>query len=606
MSGLPLWLHSKAGEARIYVRTPFELKDVVKELPGSRWDPEATWPGWELGQRPGAWHVPATPSSAAALVHALTGRELAIEPGVRDLLEAAARERGALVHKTAEDLPEIPGKLPAWLHQKRAFHWARDRRASLLAMDMGTGKSRVAVSLLDEWGSELAVLLCPRSVMGVWPNQFRTHSERNWLVAVPPQNATVLKRTAYLVKQVELARVSRRPVCVVCNYEAAPMESMAALLLELAQQGADVVLDECHRIKAPGGKQSVFCGKLTGKARHVIGTTFNERTVEPHVLGLTGTPMPHSPLDLYGQFRALDPGVFGTSFNRFRNRYAVMGGFEGRQVIGYQREDELARLLGENSFVVRKDEAGLGLPPVVHNERTFELAGKSLKAYKTLENDFILGIGEGSVTAANALTKLLRLQQVTSGYVRDDDGVDHEVGDEKLRVLRDILEDLPAGEPVVVFARFKHDLARIKALALELGKRYGEVSGQTKPPSEVAVRMWGYNEAAAQVGYGLNEHSQMRDDVDLICLQLQAGGVGIDLTRACYCIYYSLDFSLGNYDQTLARVDRPGQTRPVSYFHLIATGTKDEVVYKALSERREVVDAVIDSSRETGGEAAAA
>ncbi len=597
MTGLPLWLESKAGEARVYVRTPFSLKDEVRAVPGSRWDPKAQY---QLEDRPGCWHVPATPTAAAALVAALTGQELDIDAGVQDLLVAAAKERRAMVHKTADSLPEIPGLLPAWLHQKRAFHWAKGRRASLLAMDMGTGKSRVAISLLDEWKSELVVLQCPRSVMSVWPNQFATHSKRNWLVAVPPQNATVLKRTGWLVRQVETARLSRRPVCVVCNYEAAPMSPMSDLLLALAEQGADLILDESHRIKAPGGKQSVFCGKLAAKARHTAGDS-----PLGHVLLLTGTPMPHSPLDLYGQFRAADPGVFGTSFNRFRNRYAVMGGFEGRQVIGYQMEEELAEKLGANSFVVRKDEAGLGLPPVVHNERFFELGGKALKAYKTLENDFILGVGNSSVTAANALTKLLRLQQVTSGYVRDDEGVDHEVGDEKLRVLRDILEDLPDDEPKVVFARFKHDLARIKALSMELGLRYGEVSGATKPPSDTEVRRHGYDEAAARCGYGLNQHSQMRKDIDIICLQLQAGGVGIDLTRACYCVYYSLDFSLGNYDQTLARVDRPGQTRPVSYFHLIATGTKDEVVYKALAERREVVDAVIESSRENLGEIAA-
>jgi SNF2 family DNA or RNA helicase len=554
----PVWLQGEPG--RIHVRTPFSLKDVVKMLPGGRWDPNAK-----------AWHYPATPAAARNLIEAIGEHRLDLDWRVQALADEARREDDALKHKFAEDLPEIPGRMPAWLHQKRAYHWARERKGSMLGMDMGTGKSRTAISLLDGWCSDSVILVCPRSVMNVWPNQFAQHSENEWDVIVPPTNATVQKRVAYMMREYMKSRARKRRACLVVNYEACwrePMKSTLLKILLVDAPGTDLVLDESHRIKAPGGTASKTCGLFGAHAGHV--------------LCLTGTPMPHSPLDVYGQYRAMDPGIFGTNFSRFRLKYAVMGGWEGKQVVGYQNQDEFTRKFGQACFVVKKTEAGLDLPPVVHVDRTFELGAKSRKAYTTLEHDFILGVEGGTVTTANALVKLLRLQQVTSGYVRDDDGEDRHVGDEKIAELDDVLQDVPEREPVAIFARFKHDIRKIAELCRGQGRRVGIVDGETKPGSEL---------------YGLNERSQMRDDVDVIILQLQSGGVGIDLTRAAIAVYYSLDFSLGNYDQTLARLDRPGQKRSVTYIHLIATNTKDEVVYQALQERRDVVEATIAASR---------
>jgi SNF2 family DNA or RNA helicase len=76
-------------------------------------------------------------------------------------------------------------------------------------------------------------------------------------------------------------------------------------------------------------------------------------------------------------------------------------------------------------------------------------------------------------------------------------------------------------------------------------------------------------------------------------VQIQSGGVGIDCSRAAYAFYYSLGFSLGDYEQSLARLRRPGQTRCVRYYHLVCEGTVDAQVYAALRERRNVIEAVL-------------
>jgi len=125
-----------------------------------------------------------------------------------------------------------------------------------------------------------------------------------------------------------------------------------------------------------------------------------------------------------------------------------------------------------------------------------------------------------------------------------------------------------------VFCRYQPDLQAVADTCHQQGLRYAELSGQRKEL------------AAWQAG-----------DADVIGVQLQAGGLGVDMTRARYCIYYSNSYSLGDYLQTRARVHRPGQKRPVTYVHLLAQGTVDEIILKALEERQDVVEAVIDALR---------
>lgn len=170
------------------------------------------------------------------------------------------------------------------------------------------------------------------------------------------------------------------------------------------------------------------------------------------------------------------------------------------------------------------------------------------------------------------MTKMIRLAQVTSGYVKNEDGDITEVDTSKAAVLSDLLEDLPISEPVVVFCRFHHDLDAVKQAAQNAGRTPLELSGRTNELHE-----W-----------------QAGDDGSVLAVQIQAGGVGIDLTRACYAVYYSVGYSLSDYDQSLARVHRPGQTRPVTYYHLVARKTVDVSIYNALRERRDVIDYALE------------
>jgi SNF2 family DNA or RNA helicase len=218
---------------------------------------------------------------------------------------------------------------------------------------------------------------------------------------------------------------------------------------------------------------------------------------------------------------------------------------------------------------VTKEEC-LDLPELVHERLTCRLSKKAERIYLDLESDLYAELETGEVTAANALVKLLRLQQLTSGHIKDDDGNVSEVDNAKEALLSDLLSDL-GKEPVVVFTRFVHDLNVVKALASRLKLHYAELSGRK------------------------NELQYWKDGfADVIGIQIQAGGVGIDLTRSRYAVYFSVGFSLADYLQSVARLHRPGQEHKVTCYHLVASGTVDEHVYDALSKRREIVESVLD------------
>ncbi len=315
-----------------------------------------------------------------------------------------------------------------------------------------------------------------------------------------------------------------------------------------------VLVHNCHRLKAPGGKASMFFKRLRPHARHRVA--------------LTGTPLPHSLLDVYGPFRFLDVAIFGTSFHAFRQSFTIMGGYQNKQIVGFRNTEDFERRMSKITFRVGKEV--LDLPPETHVTYYCELNAEARRIYRDLEEDLVARVLNGTVTAANALVKLLRLQQVAGGTLKTDDGVLRRVDNAKQRLLSDTLEDIGADEPVVVFCRFHADLDAVHEACEANGFSSLELSGRRDE-----LRRWQAGEA------------------QVLAVQISAGGVGVDLTRARYSTYYSLSFSLGEYDQSLSRVHRPGQTRPVEHIHLVARGTVDQRIMRALEKRAEVVESIL-------------
>jgi SNF2 family DNA or RNA helicase len=449
-----------------------------------------------------------------------------------------------------------------WRHQREAVAFVqqlyrRGKRGAMIAAVMGTGKSAMTVYLCAEEGFQLILILCPLRVVQVWKPQFEMHSGVPFLVvALDDTFSNVKAKRDEAQRKINLAKARSVPVVVVINYDSAWRTPFAEWALK--QKWDLVVADEVHRCKAPGGKASRYLARL-GKAARCR-------------LGLSGTPMPHSPLDVYGYFRFIDATIFGWSYNRFRQHFAVMGGYQNHQVVDYDNLDELNRKFYSVAYSCGKDV--LDLPPEMHVTLTCQLGAEARRAYRSLKRNLMAELDAGEVTVANALVKLLRLQQITGGYIRTDDGEDVQIDSAKMNLLRDVLEDIDPQEPVIVFCRFHKDLEAVNRVADETGRRSLELSGRMDE-----LKQW-------QAG-----------DAPVLAVQIDSGGVGVDLTRARYSIYYSLGFSLGSYEQSLARIHRPGQTRPVEYIHLLAQDTVDEQVMAALARRSDVVNSVLQQMK---------
>lgn len=454
---------------------------------------------------------------------------------------------------------------PLWTHQQAALsfvedRWNRGRRGALLDIIMGGGKSRVAIELVQRHRLSPVLILCPLRVVEVWRTQFALYAPDYEVVALDDRLDTVAAKTALTRERLAWSAARGRPLAIAINYQSACRAPFARWAV--GHTWPLVIGDELHKIKQADGSTSRFVGRL--------GLCAHRR------LGLTGTPMPHSPLDVWAQFRFLDRTIYDPTYTAFRLRYAVMDPFFKSKVKEWRDLDELRAKFFSITFQVG-DEV-LDLPGEQDQTLYCRLGEKARAAYQAMEEELVAWIEANRViTAANALVRLLRLQQITSGVVTDNAGAVAVIDHTKRQLLEELLEDLASDEPVVVFAVFKSDLAAIHQAARTLGRPSGELSGTRDDLSS-----W------QRGGPG---------DPLILAVQIQAGGVGIDLTRGRYGVYYSTGFNLGDYLQSRARLVRPGQMRPVMFYHLAATGTVDETIASALERRQDLIDSVLKEYR---------
>lgn len=487
---------------------------------------------------------------------------------------ASARARTLNTHNS---------RLPLWDHQEQAIELALHQPGCILAIGMGGGKSRCAIEIAERTHASNVLVVCPKSVVGVWPREIREHAHRPWHIwagrvpgrhGKPLTNPSISRRAAALVDATKHAIVTGRPLVAVVNFESCWRTDMGNLLA-----GTDwdlLVIDESHRIKLPSGQASKHLARIAARVRSRGG----------RVICQTGTPMPHTPLDVWAQMRTVDGGQrLGTNYHRFCQSYGAgeqiytAGGVQRTIYKGIRpdRLDEFTRRVDEVMFQAPQNELDrkLGLPETVDLVRTCDLQPATRKVYEHLERDLIADLDTGVVTAANAMVLTLRLAQLSGGFAKDPDGRLIHISDppEKAQLLADILYDLDEREPVIVFCRFHADLDAIRTVAEGMGRRYAELSGRRRD--------------------GLTDDSRMAPDADLVGVQLKSGGVGIDFTRARYGIYYTLAWELADYEQSRKRLHRPGQTRRTTYIHLLANDTVDWAMWGALRKRRNIINDVL-------------
>lgn len=340
-----------------------------------------------------------------------------------------------------------------------------------------------------------------------------------------------------------------------------------------------LVVDESHRIKSASSNTSLAMKRIAD--------------LIPRRLLLTGTVMPHSPNDVYGQWRTLAPEAFSDerrgNWNaaQWREQYAIFGGWQGKEIIGWRNLDDMQERMAKNSIVVRKADA-LDLPPTTDVMVRTSLSPREEHAYASMREEMAAVVDGEVKVAQNVLVKMLRLRQITSGYLPGEDGETTTIGASKVKALTSRVEDLlPTERRVVVFAHFIEDVKR-SAEAIAKIKGYGDrltvdvITGATPTAERTRMRK--------AFGPTLGEG----DDIRVLVCQMRTMSLAVnELVSASHAIYVSISERRDDYVQSRDRLDRIGQTLPVTFHHLIAPGTVDDVILTAHRERTSVEEAVL-------------
>ena len=338
---------------------------------------------------------------------------------------------------------------------------------------------------------------------------------------------------------------------------------------DLFKYGADLIIaDEGHKLKDNRSSQS--------KGMHELGDRAKYKLL------LTGTVITNKEIDIYSQYRFLDKSIFGDSFYKWRNYYFTMGGY-GLHTPIFKKAltDEFQNKFMSVAFRVRKDEC-LDLPPVTEEVRALDLEPEAMKVYKQLEDEMFARFKDDKeLTVTNVLSKILRLSQVTGGYLpNDNDTESTNISTVKMEALIDIIDSAKQEDKkVVIIARFNNELDAIEDMLALKKIKYAVVRGDVKNRDEQISEFQNNTECKVFVG------------------QIATCGLGITLTSASIMVFYSLDYSMSNYEQCKARIHRAGQKENCHYIYLVCKNTVDRKVLRALRNKIDLAKALVDDFR---------
>lgn len=349
--------------------------------------------------------------------------------------------------------------------------------------------------------------------------------------------------------------------------------TMADVLLQGVQRfNPDlVVVDESHVIKSPSSNVSRLMARIGQRV--------------PRRIILTGTVMPHSPLDVFGQWRFLDPKAFGytdadgrrrdATFGRFKEDYAVMGGFGGHQVKGFRNLDRMQEIMSERAEVALKGEA-LDLPAASDVVVPVHLSSAEEAAYKRMKKDLQVTFRSGRTsTAMGRLAQVMRLRQITSGFLPDDEGNVREIGRSRVQTVESIVRDTLAGERrVVVFAVFRREIDALRKALADPATEVEVITGDTPPEERLAIRR----------RFGSDDPGRI-----VLIAQIRTLSLAVnELVTACNAVFAGLPAQRDVIVQARDRLNRLGQTRPCTFWYALAPRTVDDALYRAYVQRTDL------------------
>lgn len=460
-------------------------------------------------------------------------------------------------------------KTKPFLHQKNAVERFVDKEYGALFCEMGTGKTKIILDVIQNAGLiNDVVVIAPNGLHHNWAtNEIPRHFSKDvdvfcWSGPIKSKkkklefNGFLNKdtKTRMLLINIEALRTS-------AGYETTDK------FLNSSIRTKHIIIDESTCIKNPKAIQTKKVLKLAEKA--------NCRWI------LNGTPITQGPLDLFSQCRFLSKDALPfTTYTAFKHKFAIettmsMGQRSFKKIIGYQNVEELTKLLEPFSLRLEKKDC-LDLPDKVFSTISVELEPEQEQMYQRMKNDCIIELESGNiVTATMALTQLIKLHQILTGFVVTDDGETISLKNNRVRMLLQIAE---TSGPLVIFCAYKQN---VKQLAEALSLKYGQdsvvvYSGDT-PSNKRSEAVERFQSGNAQFFIGTS-----------------AAAKGLTLHRASTMVYYSNNYSLETRLQSQDRIHRIGQSNKCTYIDLVVNNSLDEIILKRLMQKKELSSMVLD------------
>jgi SNF2 family DNA or RNA helicase len=453
-------------------------------------------------------------------------------------------------------------KTKPFAHQLKALEMSWDKKVFAYFMEMGTGKSKVLIDnmsmLYDKGLINGALIIAPKGVYKNWfdseiPTHMPDHIEKKMVLWESSAGKSKEKELNTLFQSDHDFHI------LIMNVE--------SLSTKKGKQFAFRFLN-CHKSLMAIDESTTIKNPSAIRTKNIIG--LGDKVSYKRIL--TGSPVTKSPLDLFTQCYFLDPWLLDhQSYYTFKTRYAITKqiNVSGRMVhivVGYRNLGELSDKLKPFSHRVLKDDC-LDLPPKTYMKRTIQLSEEQSKVYKQMKEIALATLNGKLVTTHNVITQLMRLHQITCGHFKADDGTTQTLKSNRLDELMDVLSEMEG--KAVIWAHYRYDIEVIvEAIKKEYGDKsvvtyYGDTSTDDRQKAIKLIQ---------------NPKSEVR----FIVGTPQTGGYGITLTGASTMIYYSNGYDLEKRQQSEARIDRIGQEKPMTYIDIIAEGTVDEKIVKAL------------------------
>lgn len=469
-------------------------------------------------------------------------------------------------------------KTTPYAHQKEALvrSWSKPEYAYF--MEMGTGKSKVLIDnlaiLYSKGAIDSALIIAPKGVYRNWSErEIPEHLPISINYRVGVWSASPKKKDKDAL--VSLFDVTEELKVLVMNVEAFSTKKGVAFAEKfLTFHSTLLAVDESTTIKNPKAARTKSLVKLSKLA------TFRRI--------LTGFPITQSPLDLYSQAEVLSPSLLGfSSFYSFQNYFGQVvkrsfGARSFRQVVGYRNLEELNKRVDKFSYRVLKKDC-LDLPSKVYQRREVEMTKMQKQYYEQIKENAILLLEDmDSVSVNNILTQILRLHQITCGFVKTDTGEELDIDNNRIDELIDVLAEMQG--KVIIWANYRKNIQEIVSTIEGLAGPRSVASYYGDTPEDEREEV-------------IKRFQDPNSDLQYFVGNTQTGGYGITLTQSQNVVYYSNSFDLEKRLQSEDRAHRIGQTNKVTYVDLVSKGTVDEKIVKALRSKLNLAQEVLGDEK---------